>query len=56
MTDARYESAQLTNDGAGRGWDFTPTARRRRYPINLIKACLALAAGCVVIAALWVKL
>ncbi len=28
MTDARYESAQLTNDGAGRGWDFTPTTRR----------------------------
>lgn len=52
MTDARYESAQLTNQAQGRGWDFSPY-RTRRYPINLIKASLVLAAGCVVIAALW---
>jgi hypothetical protein len=33
-----------------------PAPKPRRYPINLIKACLALAAGFVVIAALWMKL
>lgn len=52
--DCRFDAARATNQSAGRGWDFTP-ARPRRYPVNLIRACLVLGAGCVVIAALWMK-
>ena len=35
-----------------RGWDFSP-ARPRRYPVNLIRASLALVAGCLIIGGLW---
>lgn len=52
MTDARFESARATNQAHGRGWDFTPV-KSRRYPVNLIRASLALAAGCLVLGALW---
>lgn len=52
MTDARYETARATNQGQGRGWDFTPV-QPRRYPVNLIRVSLALAAGCLVLGALW---
>lgn len=39
-------------DRPGSPWEV-PFDPRPRYPINLIKACLVLAAGCVVISALW---
>ncbi len=39
-------------DRPGSPWEV-PFDPRPRYPVNLIKASLVLAAGCVVIAALW---
>ena len=52
VADQRFEAARETNQGQGRGWDFSP-ARSRRYPVNLIKAALVLGIGCLVFAALW---
>ena len=51
VADQRFEAARETNQGRGRGWDFSP-ARPRRYPVNL-KAALVLGIGCLVFAALW---
>ena len=50
--DCRFDAARATNQSAGRGWDFSP-AHPRRYPVNLIRASLALAAGCLIIGGLW---
>lgn len=52
VADQRFEAARETNQGQGRGWDFS-LARPRRYPVNLIKAALVLGIGCLVFAALW---
>lgn len=52
VADQRFEAARQTNQAQGRGWDFSP-GRRRRYPVNLIKAVLVLGIGCLVFAALW---
>lgn len=52
ISDTRFEAARQTNHGAGRGWDFSP-AKRRRRPVHLIRTCLVLGVGCLVLGALW---
>ena len=52
VADQRFDAARATNQGDGRGWDFSP-GRPRRYPVNLIKAVLVLGLGCLLLGALW---